>query len=44
MAPKIDKFIKNNVLLIIICLATLFAVLKKATIWQQKDEVNKVIK
>lgn len=44
MAPKLDKFIRNNVLLIIICLATLFAVLKKATIWQQKEDINKVIK
>lgn len=45
MSEKIDKFIRNNFLFILIVLATLFAIAKKATIWQQKPDIyNKIAK
>ena len=43
MSEKIDKFIRNNFLFILIVLATLFAFAKKATIWQQKPDINSQI-
>jgi hypothetical protein len=41
MKVIIDKFVRNNILFILILLATAFAFVKKATIWQQpKDSVK----
>lgn len=43
MKNNIDKFIRGNFLFIIIILATLFAFVKKATIWQQETNLEKPI-
>jgi hypothetical protein len=40
---KLNKFIRNNFLFILIILATIFAFVKKATIWQLSSQPNTVI-
>jgi hypothetical protein len=41
MKVIIDKFVRNNILFILIILATAFAFVKKATIWQQSKDTVK---